>query len=33
MTYTFTALSVGSFAEKSLSGSLSGTATLVAHPR
>ena len=33
LTYTFSALSVGSFAEKNLSGSLSGTATLVVHPR
>ena len=33
LTYTFSALSVGAFAEKSLPGSLSGTATLVARPR
>jgi hypothetical protein len=32
LTHTFTGLSVGSFAEN-LSGSLSGTATLVAPPR
>ena len=32
LTYTFSALSVGSFAESNLSGSLSGTATLVVRP-
>jgi hypothetical protein len=32
LTYTFGQLSVGAFAEN-LSGSLSGTATLVVHPR
>jgi hypothetical protein len=32
LTYTFSALSVGSFAESNLSGALSGTATLVVRP-
>ena len=33
LTYTFSGLSVGSFAEKNVSGALSGTATLVVPPR
>ena len=33
LTYTFSTLTVGSFAENNLSGALSGTATLVVRPR
>jgi hypothetical protein len=33
LTYTFSSLRVGSFAENNLSGSLSGTATLLVQPR